>query len=297
MNKIVTVFTPTYNRAYTLERLYNSLKAQSNKNFEWVVVDDGSLDNTEELIRKFIKKEHSFKIVYYKQKNGGKHRAINKGLEMANGYMFFIVDSDDYLTKDAIEKVLENEKTISNCNFAGIAMARAYPNMKMIGTSFGDGDYVDATSLERKKYNINGDKAEIFYTKLLKKNKFPEIKNEKFMTEAVVWNRIASQGYKIRWYNDIIYICEYLEDGLTKNNNELYKKNPQGTLLYVKENIKFAQLNILQRLIKYSWYSEIIYDNNNIKQAAKDLKISSIILKVAVTFRRIAKLFREGKNG
>ena len=98
---IITVFTPTYNRAYMIDKLYDSLCLQTCKDFEWIVVDDGSVDNTEELIQNFIQ-ENKIHIVYYKQKNQGKHIAINKGVELAKGELFFIVDSDDILPKDSL---------------------------------------------------------------------------------------------------------------------------------------------------------------------------------------------------
>ena len=93
----VTIFTPAYNRGDTLSRLYESLKKQSNKNFQWVVVDDGSIDNTKELIENW-KKENILNIIYVYQENSGKMRAINRGVELAEGEFFFIVDSDDYIT-------------------------------------------------------------------------------------------------------------------------------------------------------------------------------------------------------
>jgi glycosyltransferase involved in cell wall biosynthesis len=100
----ITVFTPTYNRAYVISNLYKSLCSQSFKNFEWLVVDDGSSDDTESLFSNWISNS-DFEIRYYKTKNGGKHRAINKGMELANGEIFFTMDSDDELTSDALEKI------------------------------------------------------------------------------------------------------------------------------------------------------------------------------------------------
>ena len=110
----VTIFTPAYNRGDTLSRLYESLKKQSNKSFQWVVVDDGSVDNTRELIESW-KKENILNIIYVYQENSGKMRAINRGVEFAEGEFFFIVDSDDYITEDAVETIiLEGEKLPKN---------------------------------------------------------------------------------------------------------------------------------------------------------------------------------------
>ena len=203
----VTVFRPTYNSGYILNQCYKSLKKQTCKDFEWIIINDGSTDNTEDLVKDWLEEKNGFKIKYIKTKNGGKHRAINKALDLAEGYLFFILESDDYLTEDAIDKVIKAEETIKNNkeHYAGIAMAKGYSKQEIVGTTF-NGNYIDATSIERKKYNINGDKAEVFYTDILRKNKFPEFEGENFVTEALVWNRIARQGYKIRWFQDIIYI-------------------------------------------------------------------------------------------
>jgi len=110
--KRITVFTPTYNRAYILNRLYESLKKQSSKSFLWLIIDDGSTDNTEELVNAWIR-ENIIEIRYYKQENGGKQRAHNKAVELCDTELFICVDSDDYLTENAIEGVFLTQKTIN----------------------------------------------------------------------------------------------------------------------------------------------------------------------------------------
>ena len=105
MNIKITIFTPTYNRDYIIINLYKSLLIQTLKDFEWLIIDDGSTDNTELLVSSFIK-DNKINIRYIKQQNGGKHRAINKALEEAKGELFFIVDSDDQLVDNAIERIL-----------------------------------------------------------------------------------------------------------------------------------------------------------------------------------------------
>lgn len=289
----VTVFTPTFNRGYILNQCYESLKKQTNKNFEWIIIDDGSTDNTEEIVSKWLTEENDFNIKYLKTKNGGKHRAINKGLDLASGFLFFIVDSDDYLTEDAIEKVIMAEKTINESKekFAGIAMTKGYSINEMVGTTF-KGEYIDATSLKRQKYNINGDKAEIFYTDILRKNKFPEFEGENFVTEALVWNRIAKQGYKIRWFQDIIYICQYREDGLTKKGIDLYKNSPKGLCLYIKEYIQNLNLGLLRKCLQYEFYSRAIYNHENLKQAAEDLNVRKIEIQFGIFLRKIVNLIK-----
>lgn len=101
---MITVFTPSYNRAYCLPRLYISLKTQTYIDFEWLIIDDGSFDDTEQLVREWLQTPMSF-IRYYKQENGGKHRAINRAVALAKGDLFFIVDSDDYLPSDSLKQL------------------------------------------------------------------------------------------------------------------------------------------------------------------------------------------------
>ena len=104
---MITVFTPTFNRGHLIDTLYQSLLKQTNKDFEWIVIDDGSTDRTEAYFTEILAKHNPFEIIYRTQPNGGKHRAINAGVQIAKGELFFIVDSDDYLTEDAIEKLSE----------------------------------------------------------------------------------------------------------------------------------------------------------------------------------------------
>lgn len=234
----ISIFTPSYNRAYTISNLYESLLKQSSKNFEWIIVNDGSTDNLDELVEKWMNDpSRNFEIIYLKEKNEGKQVSINKGVLRARGELFFIVDSDDHLTNNAVELILERSLTISKDKFAGLAFCRGYDQNTIIGKTF-DGFSKDATSLERSKFNIMGDKAEVFYTDILKKYPFPQFPNENFVTEATVWYKIANDNYKIRWYQDIIYICNYLEDGLTADK-KLGARNFKGYTFSTKEILKY----------------------------------------------------------
>lgn len=236
---MITVLTPTYNRSYTLTRLYESLCAQTYREFEWIIVDDGSKDNTSELVASW--NNTKINLTYLKQDNGGKHRALNYGMQFVKGEYVFIVDSDDYLTKDALELVNSWIKQIDNDNsFAGVSGLRGYSVEQKIGSYPVGREYVDGTNLERKKLNLLGDKAEIYRTKLLKQYPFPEFKGEKFISECIVWDKLAEKGYKIRWFNKIIYIGEYLEDGLTRSSN-LAKNNFKGYTEVEKMNIRLKK--------------------------------------------------------
>lgn len=289
----VTVFTPTYNRAYTLTRLYESLKRQTVQSFEWIIVDDGSMDETANLIFPWIESEANFEIIYIRVKNGGKHRAINKATELARGKLFLMVDSDDYLKDDAVETIIRWEESIQNLSgYAGVAGNKGTSETDLIGQTF-EGEYLDATSLEREKYHIDGDKVEVFYTDVLKQYKFPEIEGETFMTESVVWFHIAHDGLKLRWFNDIIYIANYLEDGLTKNAHQLFQKNPKGielaTTLHQQYYEAFLQkekeqlLTQIQSFVTSGNLSDAMNQLNEALPALKeDLDIKRIHAQVAI---------------
>ena len=274
MEKIVTVFTPTYNRANTLNRLFSSLNAQTSHRFEWLIVDDSSTDNSEELINRIMIEYPEFPIRYYRKKNGGKHTAINVGVKKAKGYLFFIVDSDDYLTPEPISKILKWEETIENQEgYAGVAGNKGLSRNELIGKSF-VAEYVDATSLERQRYSIEGDKAEVFYTSVLQKYPFPVYENEKFMTETVVWYKIAADNLKIRWYNSIIYIAEYLPDGLTANQIELYANNPQGFALSIKQKLQYFNYSKIQIDNEFYNYFQIVNKKVSLRKTASYLDIT-----------------------
>lgn len=236
---MITVFTPTYNRAHLLPRLFQTLKMQTAQDFEWIIVDDASDDDTETVVQQFREVRTLFPIRYYKQKHGGKHRAMNLAVQRAKGKYFFIVDSDDWLPENAIELIagwLQEIQGVSS--LCGVAGQKALANGKPVGSSFLSKKYVDASSLERKKLHIEGDKAEVFDTEVLRNHPFPEFDGEYFVTETVCWDAIAADGYKLRWHQEPIYYCEYLDDGLTKTGaNDLigHIANFQGYSYYIRQ--------------------------------------------------------------
>ena len=275
---MITVFTPAYNRANLLPRLYNSLLQQSYQNFEWLIVDDGSTDNTEQVVADFIKKSaHSFAICYYKIANGGKHRAINYGVEKAKGECFFIVDSDDWLPSNSLEIINNYFDTIKdNDEFAGVAGLKQSDSPNSKERTF-EGEYLDATSLERKKYGIIGEKAEVFKTSILKKYPFPQYPEEKFISEAIVWNKIAHDGFKLRWFNACVYYFEYQEDGLSQNLFKRYNANPIGYLTYLKQEMQISRESILKKYMFFGRALDIVKGSTlNESEAKKLLGLNTI---------------------
>lgn len=291
MNKI-TVFTPTFNRGYLMNKLFHSLNSQTNKHFEWLIVDDGSIDQTGELVETF-KEQADFEIRYFYQQNGGKHRAINHGLDLAKGELFFIVDSDDSLTDDAIEKIFNNYSGIAFDNsFAGVAFNKGFSKKRIVGETF-EGTYIDCDNLHRGKHNILGDKAEVYRTDILKSIKFPEIDGENFMSEVVLWNEVARRGYKLRWFNDIIYFCDYLEDGLTKNSEKILFNNPVAHQMMTKELLQI-DFTLKRKFGMIYNYHKI--RNQSIKQTAINLEQPLILVYMVVMMARIRKIVKRVKN-
>ncbi|QAA35032.1 glycosyltransferase family A protein [Clostridium manihotivorum] len=253
----VTIFTPTYNRGNLLGELYETLTRQTNDNFEWLIYDDGSSDNTEEIVNSFIR-ENKVGIRYTKAKNGGKHVAINNGSELAIGELFFIVDSDDMLTYDAVDYILTYWKSIPDDKkhlYAGVGSNRAIldkDNNKVVKKL--KNEYIDASFTEFSLLlNNKADKAEVFRTELLRKYKFPVFENENFMTEAVIWFKMADDGYIMRWFDEAIYICKYREDGLTQNSFKVRLKNLNGTChaYNLLSSYKLPKKNIIRYKANY----------------------------------------------
>lgn len=293
--KKVTVFTPTYNRAHTIYKLYESLTRQSINDFEWIVIDDGSTDNTEILFDDIVKKTNDFPIKYIKKENEGKHIAINKGVEIAQGELFFIIDSDDYISDNAIERLIYWRNTLVDIKtFAGVAGNRCNEN-GIIGDSFKE-DYIDATTLERVKFNIIGDKAEAFFTDVLKKYPFPKFNNENFLAEGVIWMKIAYDGLKIRWFNENIYICHYLNDGLTNAGDKSFYNNPIGYLYFVKKDLEYNNYSFYMRMASYYNYYRIMSRKKSYIECANDLEISKIILIIAIILKKAKHLIKGKKN-
>ncbi|NBC57061.1 MAG: glycosyltransferase [Bacteroidetes bacterium] len=229
----ISIFTPTYNRAKLLPRLYKSLKGQSVHVFEWIIVDDGSTDHTEQLVHQF-QNEGLIPINYIYQANKGKHFAINKGVEKAKGEYFFIVDSDDSLPTDALSLIHEHIPSIhSDNNLAGVSGRCVTPNGELIG-NFPDETYF-ANALDiRYKHQVTGDLAEVFKTEVLRQFPFPEISGEKFCPEALVWNRIAQQ-YQLKYFNKSIYTADYQPEGLTSKIVKIRMRSSIASMLHYAE--------------------------------------------------------------
>lgn len=274
---LITIFTATYNRAKTLPRLAQSIRAQTFDDFEWIVVDDGSTDGTPELLSRW-QEEGYLPIRVVRTRNGGKQQAINRGLELARGAFFFIVDSDDMLPERALEMVAKYSADAAvdpkccgimglKCDFAGGVLGEKLPEK-----------LVCANSLYLTYYhNILGDKAEVFKTAVLRQFPFPEIAGEKFITECLVWYRIARAGYYLRLNNECLYLAEYQPDGLSARSVEIRAKNYKGTLLFYRELIE-GRLPPFAALKEAANYDRFAILSGNMPDALRELSGRAIWL-------------------
>lgn len=270
---LVTILTPTYNRAKELSKLYNSLTKQTNMHFKWLVIDDGSCDNTPIIINEWLK-EGNIKIQYIKKENSGKHKAINYAMDYINTELVFIVDSDDYLTNNAIDIIYKyHEKYKNNKELCGYSFLRKLPNGEINNKEFLRDEMIGSYIDVRINGNIGGDKAEVWYTKCLKEYPFPEFENEKFLGEDIVWIDMALK-YKMVHINKAIYIGDYLEEGLTNNRRKNNIKSPNGCVERAKR-LMYRQCNLKTRIkgaLQYNIYSRFAKIPNYIR-IAKNNKV------------------------
>lgn len=247
---LITVFTATYNRGHLIQRIYQSLLRQKEFNFEWLVIDDGSQDQTEDLFNDWTSRDNPFEIRYYKQENRGLIRTLNWGIELARGEYFAKIDSDDYVVDDYTTNISKWVASIENStSIYAVSGVRVTPDGIPLKGKWPDIPrelgFVDATDLERAAYDLDADMCEAWRTDVLRNYPFPVWNSEKFAPEQIVFNQIALDGYKIRWYPVAMSICEYQDDGLTKGSRKLEIQNPMGyAMMYnhkLKYDIPFAQ--------------------------------------------------------
>ena len=235
MNKI-TIFTPTFNRMEKLKILYESLIRQKNKKFEWLVIDDGSTDDTKSLINSFIS-EDIISIRYYYKKNGGKHTAYNYAIEKCETDFFVCVDSDDFLQKNDIDTIYKNIDLLKSKNI-GLIFPRKNSVNKVEKLKEFSNKEIDVMDLKFLT-NENIETTIVLRTNAIKNDKFPEFKGEKFLSEEILYNSLTSKG-KFLYINDYVVDAEYLTEGLTKNIYKYYKQNFNSSILLQKSRYEFV---------------------------------------------------------
>lgn len=272
----ISILTPTYNRAYILSKLYNSLVVNShtNNNFEWLIMDDGSTDNTCDLVKSFID-EKIIDIKYYRQENMGKMNALNNLLQYISGDIVLEVDSDDYITDNALEIIKKDYESLdSSLNIYGIVYPRKLiGSNKKIDSSFKD--KVMTLFDMHFKYDLDFDMTITFYADVRKKYKHELEHNEKFITEARMYHKMDKDYNGLLIKLDEIIVCEYQNDGYTKNIMKTFINSPYGYYKYFSELLSFNMKGILlkKRLYILKHYILFCYlTNKKVSQCIKNVK-------------------------
>lgn len=279
----VSVLTPTYNRASLLNKLYKSLVENSKYDvkIEWLIMNDGSTDNTEEVVNSFIN-EKNIDIKYFSQKNQGKMVAINNIVKKATGDLIVECDSDDYFTKYSFKIIKEEyEKNKQERNIYGLCFLKYDQNGKNMGKEFIN-NRTTMFDLYFKE-GENGEKALVFFSEIRKRYEHKLENGERFVTEARMYHKM-DEKYQMICINKPIMICEYQKEGYTQNIIKQFKENPYGYYEYFKEimqrDMKDVTFNKRLYAIKHYILFSCLTDKHNLLKYIKSMqnKILCIIL-------------------
>ena len=266
---LLTVFTPAFNRAHTLIRTYKSLQAQTCKDFIWLVVDDGSTDNTAELICSWKKENNNFEIQYIYKKNGGMHTAHNTSYENIYTELNVCIDSDDYMPEDAVELILEKWSKIKNKGYAGIVGLDADScTGKVIGKDFQKG-LQEITLSGYYAAGGRGDKKQVYRTDIINKYPpYPTFEGEKYFSLSYKY-LLIDQDYKLAVLNKILCYVEYQQDGSSNNMLRQYYVNPKGFAEWRKIRMRYdlSYKRCIMDCIHYCSSSILCGNKNYISQS------------------------------
>ena len=237
--KSITVFTPTFNRAYCLDQLYESLVNQTNQNFIWLVIDDGSSDGTKKKIEDW-QKENKIDIAYLYKENGGMHTGHNAAYAYITTELNVCIDSDDFLPLDAIAIVLKYWEDNKSEELAGMIGLDAFKDGTIVGTPFPKGMKECKYYELKSKFNVVGDKKFVYRTDVIKKYpEYPVFVDERFVPLGYKY-LLIDQEYNLGVIHDVLCIVEYMPDGSSKNIIKQYRKNPKGFAFERKVRMKYS---------------------------------------------------------
>lgn len=233
MSATLTVFTPAYNRAHTLPRTYKSLCQQDCKDFIWLIIDDGSTDNTGELVKAWQGKNNGFEIRYLYKENGGMHTAHNAAYAAIDTELNICIDSDDCLAEGAVKKIIDYWNEVNGKNYAGIIGLDADFSGNIIGTGFPDG-MTETTLTGYYAAGGRGDKKLVYRTDIIKQYPlYPIFEGEKYVALAYKY-RLIDQDYKLAVLNEVLCNVEYQPDGSSRTMWKQYLNNPKGFAFWRK---------------------------------------------------------------
>jgi len=261
-----TVFVPTFNRAHTIRRALDSVAAQTFRECEIVIIDDGSTDGTAELVEQW-RREVDLPVTYVVQENAGKHAAHNQALQCARGELFAVLDSDDAFVPEALERLWFHWTSIPESErpgFCGVEGLTAFFDGRVSGTRFPrdvmDSDYITL----RREHRIRGDKKGALRTDLLRQFPYPTYPGERHMRPSWLWKNLA-QHYRTRYFNEVIQYIEYQPGGLSSNRFRLRMANPRGYRRYFLEEVNRHghghgprdRIDACSMYVRYSWHAGI----------------------------------------
>ena len=267
----LSILTATYNREKLLKKLYNSIIKNSNNHnieIEWLIMDDGSTDNTCKVIQDFIE-DNKIKILYYKQVNQGKMSAINNLIENSTGDLIIECDSDDYFIDNAFNLIFQEYLNNKNSNIYALCFLKNNQNNQNMGQDFRN-NITTMFDLYFKE-GERGEKALVFYSKIRKQYKYELENNERFVTESRMYHKMDLK-YKIRCVNKPIMVCEYQNSGYSKNINKQFIDNPNGYYKYFKEMFEHdtnkilfnKRLYLIKHFILFKYLTKTKYAYKNV---------------------------------
>ena len=229
MKEMLTVFTPTFNRAECLKKGYEALCRQTCKEFVWLVVDDGSTDQTRLLVEQWSRQEKGFEVRYIYKENGGLHTGYNVAIANIDTELSVCIDSDDYMPDDAVEKILTFWKKEGSDKYAGIAALDAFEDGTIIGDQFPKQKSINILDVSLGKYHYkNGDRKLVVRTALYKEvAPMPSYENEKNFNPHLMHLQI-SEKYDFLIYNTVLCVVEYQEDGMSNGIFKQYLNSPKS---------------------------------------------------------------------
>lgn len=299
----ISILTPTYNRANLLRNLYKSILENCRDcklQVEWLIMDDGSKDETKLMVERFIS-DKKLEIRYFYQENSGKMQALNKLVQKCNGDFIIECDSDDYFSNNAfetIEKAIEKDKNLEN--IYALVFLKYDQNGNNMGNKFPENEYESKMFDLYFKEGTIGEKALVFNSNIRKKYKYELENKEKFITEARLYHKMDLK-YNVKCFNKEIMICEYREDGYSKNLNDMFIKYPYGYFEYFKEmfeqNLKGIKLNKRMYIYKHYILFSILTKQKkilkNVKGSINKLAIAILYIPGAIATKKKFKNYIE----
>lgn len=284
--KTLTIFTPTYNRAHTLFKGYKALLNQSNKDFQWMIIDDGSIDETKKIVSDWMNNDNGFEIQYVYKENGGLHTGYNKALELIKTELCVCIDSDDYMPCDAVQTILEFWRNNKSDDIAGFIGRDSLPNGDIIGTSFPKLEKVHVIELS-DKYKFSGDTKMVFRTDLLKKvAPQPTFYKEKNFNPIYLILLLDYQ-YSFKLLDKVLCIVEYNDEGMSRNIFRQYSDSPNSFAALRLVSINSPHISFRGKMKNYIHLGSSLIFSRNLKwfrkAPSKFLLIFSFPLSIILT--------------